>query len=373
LTRQTPWLILGGLVVIALGLVALGGPQSGQDSPDHSSASDGKNGTSALRLYAAALGHPSEPLEASFNLPASQGLAFVFTPAPFSQDEAAQLKSWIRSGAIAVFASEQPDAQLAIEFGINRPTATVPASPARSTSVLAGVGSVVGADRARPLEPSASQVPLLRDHSGSVLATMTRIGSGWLVVLADPLELCNLYIGKADNGRLAADLIGLAQPGSPVLFDEFHHGVAPSSSPVTGWILTGWGAPLAWAILVVFVGLALRGRSFGPNLPLSSGTDRSSAEYARAVGDLLQRTNARALTLQTLDLAARRTLAERLGLRTDPSGRDFSTVLQQRFPQAFIELRAIEERAAAGSLDEPGLLKDARALHELAYPIKKSA
>jgi hypothetical protein len=72
---------------------------------------------------------------------------------------------------------------------------------------------------------------------------------------------------------------------------------------------TAWGAALLWAVLVIFAGVALRARAFGPRLSLQSMRDRSSAEYAEAIGRLLHRTGARAVTLETLVQATRRAIA----------------------------------------------------------------
>src|SRR5919202_5008413 len=147
--RPGPWLVLAALLVMAVVLIVLIGPQSAQDSPNHSSESDGKNGTSALRYYAGALGHSSSALEGSFNLPSGPGLVFIFTPAPFRQDETNRLNQWISNGGVAVFASEEPDAQLAVQFGISRPRTTVPAQANANAPILAGVNSVLGNNAVR--------------------------------------------------------------------------------------------------------------------------------------------------------------------------------------------------------------------------------
>ena len=65
---RSTWLLLGLLAAVAVVLIlAQNGTQ--QDSPEHSSKSDGPNGTSALVLYAAALSHPTRTIDFSFGLP----------------------------------------------------------------------------------------------------------------------------------------------------------------------------------------------------------------------------------------------------------------------------------------------------------------
>ena len=59
---RSSWLLLGLFAAIAIVLIlAQNGTQ--QDSPEHSSKSDGPNGTSALVQYAAALGHPTRTVD----------------------------------------------------------------------------------------------------------------------------------------------------------------------------------------------------------------------------------------------------------------------------------------------------------------------
>ena len=72
------WILLGGVVVLIAIVVALRGTATG-DSPEHSSASDAGNGTSALRLFAESLGHGTGTVEGEYSLPSSPALVFVFT------------------------------------------------------------------------------------------------------------------------------------------------------------------------------------------------------------------------------------------------------------------------------------------------------
>jgi hypothetical protein len=196
------------------------------------------------------------------------------------------------------------------------------------------------------------------------------VGSGQLIAMTDPLVLCNSYLRLADNGRFAADLIALTPNGGAVLFDEFHHGQIAGNAPTaTAWALTPWGAALVLAVLIIVAGLALRGRGFGPPIPLGRAADRSSAEYATAVGSLLHRTGARRVTLETLLSATRRTVAERVGLgSTTPSGQVLETIAQ-RSPAAAAGLTRAESELSSALASEAAVLDMARRLHDLAYPL----
>lgn len=372
------WLVLGGLVVVVALLTLLRGPADAGDSPEHRSDSDAANGTSALRLYAEALGHPTGTVEGDFTLPASPALLFVFTPSQshgFSAAEAQQLAGWISSGGVVVYAAEQGEPQLETQFGLRRvamrpPVNSVPATNALATApIFGGVKVVSGGTPGDRLSPSPVQVPVLRTPGNDVVAVRAVIGQGQLIALTDPLFLCNGYLRETDNGRFAADLLALAPAGGRVLFDEFHHGAVASGSPETAWMTTPWGAALLWAVIVIFAGLALRGRGFGPRLTLGAGRDRSSAEYATAVGSLLHRTGARAITLDTLLRATRRAMAERVGLGSGVPDDRFLEILARRAPDDGARLAEIERSLTQAAASETSVLDTARRLHQLAYPL----
>ncbi len=368
MNHRGTWLLAAVVVIIAL-IVVLRGPVGPGSSPNHRSDSDAPDGTSALVAYAQALGHPTGTVEGTFTLPSAPALLFIFSPGAFNATEAQQVLSWVSSGGVLVYAAEEGDPQLNSQLAIQRQRQAVPAIASAPAPILGGVDQVAGADTVIPLKPVASQVPLLRNPRQDILAVTIQVGSGQVVALADPLELCNGYLGQADNGRLAADLIALAPAGGRVIFDEYHHGSVASSTPLTDWMLTPWGLALLWLVLVVFSGLAARGRAFGPRVAIGSPQDRSTAEYARAVGELLRRARARQVTLQTLDAAARRALSERLGLSLQADGSRFAEALTQRAPAAARDLLAVESRIAEAAESEASLLHAARQLHMIAYPV----
>jgi hypothetical protein len=367
------WIALGAMAVLVFVLVLLRGTGTQGRSPDHASTSDAADGTSALRAYADALGHSSGSVEGDFSLPSSSGLLFVFTPTNgFSSSEVQQLSNWMQSGGVLVYAAEAGDPQVDTQFGLRRSGTDVSAKAHAAAPILGGVQAVAGADGARAFRPTASQVPLLRNEAGDVLGVRQEVGRGQLVAVTDPLILCNGYLGKPDNGRFAADLMAMTPAGGRVWFDEFHHGAAATASPETAWMTTPWGLALLATVVIVFVGLALRGRAFGPRIPLRAREDRSTAEYAVAVGSLLHRTGARRVTLEALLSATRRAVAQRVGLGDVPSDR-LNATIAQRLPAAAEELARAERELGWASTSEVEVLKMARRLHDLAYPLKESA
>lgn len=346
---RTSWLVLALLVGVGAVLVAI--TQAGPaDSPEHSSTSDGKNGTSALRQFAAALGRPSGAVEGEFRLPEQPGLLFVFSPTvPFSASDVAELQRWTAIGGTVVYAADQGDSRLDAALGLRRMRRPALGSAEPVPQLVRGVDSLEGNRFSTPLLPGPDQVPILRSSAGDALAVTFRIQSGRVVVLTDPTLLTNEHLDKATNWRLASDLIAWSPRGAPAVFDEYHHGAISSGG--IGWTVAPWGDALLWAALVLFFGFVLRGRGFGPRLPAAAEPDRPSSEYVGAVGRLLRRAGARDLTADVLLNATRRAVAEREG-----PGRRAE------------DLAHIESgRALAVSSDE-GLRQVAADMHELAFP-----
>jgi hypothetical protein len=359
------WILAAALSLAVAGLAYWLQPSQG--SPEHSSTSDAADGASAAVLFAQSMGHPTVDVAGSFTPPSGNSLMFVFTPtSPFTADEADQTAAWVRSGGVLVYASERGDPELDRAFGVTRVSGMVSGLTATAEPVLAGVTTVAGGDAVVPLYPAANQVAILRSPGGYALGFMNSLGSGRVVVLADPLVLCNGYLEKQDNGRLLADLLG--NDRGTVAFDEYHHGLTFSDLSPQAWLLTPWGAGIMWLLVAVFVGLLLRGRGFGPLVPRQTETVRADVEWAVAVGELLRRSGARAVTLGVLATASERAVAARTGLPLKPRER-FWNALWIRAPELAADLAEAESALHGASGGEAELLKAAQRLHEVAYPI----
>ena len=361
------WMLALAVSLAVAALAYIFQPQ--QDSPEHSSNSDAANGTSALVLFAQAMGHPTVKISGAFITPTQQGLMFVFTPtSPYTPDEADQTAAWVRAGGVIVYASEQGDPELDRALGVGRLNGLASSNPAIANPVLAGVTQVAGGTFASPLDPAAQQVSILRSRGGTPLGYLESSGSGTIVVLADPLVLCNGNLDKLDNGRLLADLLGTVSAGATVAVDEYHHGLTVNDLVPQAWVLTPWGAALLWLLVAIFAGLILRGRRFGPLVPRPAEAARADVEWAVAVGELLRRSGARAVTLGLLATASERAVAARTGLPLQPRER-FWNALWLRAPELAGELAEAEHALSGSAGGESELLKAAQRLHDVAYPI----
>jgi Domain of unknown function (DUF4350) len=358
------WAIAAVVVAIAFALW-LRGTSSG-DSPEHRTDSDAANGSSALPQLVSALGRRGTVLQDDFAVGPELDELFLLTPTqPFSAEETRRLRAWVSSGGVLVYAAEDGDPALDSALGVRRRGLPVSGDTGGAGPMLSGVARVSGAPAVRPFAPTAGQVGVLRGTQGAVTAYEELVGRGRLLVLADPLPLCNGYLERADNGRLASDLISLAPAGGQVGFDEHHHTPTGIDSPVTGLLSSTWGAGISWAVVVVFAGLALRGRRFGPRLERAGASDRSTAEHVAAVGRLLARGRATGVTSRLLLSATRRSLAGRYGLGA--AGPALDAALARRAPEQAGELARLEAELAADP-GEAGLVSAAHRLHRLAHP-----
>ena len=360
------WLVLMLLLGLASALILA---QRGRpdDSPVHSSLSDGPNGTSALGLYAAALGHPVQTVGVAFTLPDPPATLFVFNPSQMTSADAAMLDRWVRAGGTLVYADDSLDTRLALAFDLHRGD-PLAATGTAATPAFAGVRRLTDDSYTEPYRATSAQATLIRAESGEALVLAENLGQGRVVAVAAPEFLCNRWLEKADNGRFAADLLSMT-PG-PVAFDEYHHGLGAAGA-AGDWYSGLLGIGLAWGVLAIFLGLVLRGRPFGPRVQLGGGFGRSAAEYAGAVGHLLRQAGGRALVLRILSEATRRSLAARLGLGADVPLARLDQVLERRAPEVARSYQEAAAQAATGDRSERGLLEAARRLHDLAYPMAR--
>jgi len=138
-------------------------------------------------------------------------------------------------------------------------------------------------------------------------------GQGRIVLLSDPFIVANNGINRADNLRLAINVV--IGDGGVVAFDEFHQGHGATNNTLIQYFE---GTPL----LALFGQFALvtlaivwsRGRRFGRPLPLPQVDRRSSLEFVASMAELQQRARAHDLALENIYGRARRVLVRYAGL-----------------------------------------------------------
>ena len=330
--------------------------------------SDALDGSSALRQLAEANGHHTTLITEQFRLPAEHGVVFILEPeSGLRTSEAEDVVRWVGQGGVLVYASATHDPELETALGISRASDTGDfASVAHTaTPLLAGANNVAIGGLLPFAAPTRTQTIYLRASNAEIAGIEGSIGSGHFFALASTFPLNNQLLDTQDDGALAADFIAAAGPGAPIAFDQFHHGGGGGVTSSLAWIATPWGLAIVLEVLLVFVMLAMRGRGFGPLIPLRPAADPSSADFTSAVGAMLQRARASRPTVARLLLMTRSALAERVGLRGRSDA--LEEVLGQRSPALADALARATARA--GAVEDDRTLADAAAeLHRLARP-----
>ena len=247
--------------------------------------------------------------------PPARGTLVVLDPRAVDAEEAGAIAAWVRAGGRLVTGGRRGVAGLAGRISEPLParadggTRSVPVlAPVPETAGVRSVRAVVGGE----LHSIGGALPLLGTPDAP-LATVTRVGRGRVVVLADGSPLQNRGLAREDNAAFA---LALAGADSPVTFLETVHGYGAS---------TGLGALPAsarWALLgLLLAGLAFvwsKARRIGPPEDRERPLPPPRADYVDALAGSLARTGRPAEVARPLRAAARDGLARRAGLGPDP-------------------------------------------------------
>jgi hypothetical protein len=160
------------------------------------------------------------------------------------------------------------------------------------------------------------------------------VGRGRVALVADPSPLQNRLLAKADNAALAAALAG--PPGRPVVFAETVHGYGQPRG--LGALPERWKWTLAGLLLAAAAWVASRIRRLGPTELESRALPPPRRAYVDAVAAALARTRRPGASAERVREAARRGVARRAGLGSDPSAESLA--------QAAATLGLSEEEAA---------------------------
>src|SRR5450755_11335 len=199
--------------------------------------------------------------------------------------------AWVRNGGRLVLIGGDYDGQPALKtpfidsVGAHRDRAR----PVISTPLAQGVRSLAGSSANRiPLARSIGQAPIALDRSGIVVSAY-QLGKGEVIIVTDPTLFQNRNLARADNARLALDLVTAGLGPHPVVaFDEFSHGYQIGETlwsvlpkPVQAALVIVCAALFALLISTFF--------RFGPVARLPVDTERTSAEYLASMAALLAR------------------------------------------------------------------------------------
>ena len=168
---------------------------------------------------------------------------------------------------------------------------------------------IFGRSGGGPEEKVETEAPTvhLADARGALLADYRR-GEGRIVVLSDPFVVANNGLARADNLRLAVNVVTAG--GGLVAFDEYHQGRGATRNQLATYF-TGTPVPAMFAQACLMAALLFwsRGRRFARPVPAPRPDRRSKLEFVAALAELQQRARAFDLAIENIYSRTRRALA----------------------------------------------------------------
>ena len=358
------WLALV-LFIAAVVASALTADTSGGVSRSASVYDAGPGGTAALRKYLEAMGASTTTVQGdTFAADPSQiGVLFMLGPSEtFTQLDALAVRRFVSAGGTAVLATDTGLAESALLDTFDVHVAS-PLGPGRYP--VGGVAfadpptHAVSIDFGVTLTLGPGRVPLAAT-SGRTVVALAREGTGSLIVVGSVGPFLTAELGDADNGRFA---LALAAPaiarGRAVAFDEYHHGVHPTTDVFVLLTRTWPGRAMVFAGVAFFVYLVASGRRLGPALPLDARPPRSSLEYIRGFAGLVRRSGHGEIARRRFQRELRSALARELGLDPETPVGDIVAEIATTDRERAARVRALDE-ALARPLREDALLRTVR-------------
>ena len=171
----------------------------------------------------------------------------------------------------------------------------------------------------QPQTVSPAPVVHLASERGALLVDYPH-GRGRIIVLSDPFIIANNGISRADNLRLALNVV--AGTRGLIAFDEYHQGHAATHNALLQYFAgTPVLAMFAQALLVVLAVVWTNGRRFARPLPVARVDRRSSLEFVASMAELQQRARAYDLAIENIYTRTRRVLARFAGVDNNSSSR----------------------------------------------------
>lgn len=284
----------GLLALLAVGALVAGqtqetGEGSGIPLDAHSARPEG---ALALYLWTERLGRDADFLEYEpFALGAGEALLVSLRPFDaYEPEQIRELRGWLAEGGTLLLALEGGQGGLLDALGVRLQTGRqyTAAHPAQPLLREPPVETVSAAGRATL--GFESGVPLLVSEAPEPAPVLVAdgVGKGRVWVLSVPNALSNARLGSGDNARLYLHVLAEARDGR-VVFDEYHHG-KPEVGGLQALVLgRPWGWAFLYAVGILLLYTALRGKRLGRALTAGRPAYRSSGEYVLGLAGLLHK------------------------------------------------------------------------------------
>jgi len=353
------------LFIAALVASALTADSSGGIARSASVYDTGPGGTAALRKYFEAMGASTTTVQGDTFAadPAQVGVLFMLGPSEaFTQLDAIAVRSFVTGGGTAVLATDIGvfEGALLDTFDVHVAGVLGPGQyPVGGIAFADPPAHAIALDRGVTLSFGPGRVPLV-SASGRTIVALAREGSGSLIVVGSVAPFLTAELGEADNGRFA---LALAAPAiaarRAVAFDEYHHGVHPTTDVLVLLTRTWPGRALVFAGVAFFLYLVASGRRLGSAIPLDPRPPRSSLEYIRGFAGLVRRSGHGEIARRRFRRELRSALARELGLDPETPLGDVIAEIATTDRERAAQVRALDE-ALARPLRDDALLRTVR-------------
>ena len=358
------------LFIAALVASALTADSSGGIARSASVYDTGPGGTAALRKYFEAMGASTTTVQGDTFAadPAQVGVLFMLGPSEaFTQLDAIAVRSFVAGGGTAVLATDVGvfEGALLDTFDVHVAGVLGPGQYPVGGIVFADPPArTIALDRGVSLSFGAGRVPLV-SAAGRTIVALAREGSGSLVVVGSVAPFLTAELGEADNGRFA---LALAAPAiaarRAVAFDEYHHGVHPTTDVLVLLTRTWPGRALVFAGEAFFLYLVASGRRLGPAIPLDPRPPRSSLEYIRGFAGLVRRSGHGEIARRRFRRELRTALARELGLDPEMPLDEVVAEIATTDRERAAHVRVLDE-ALARPLRDDALLRTVREIGQV--------
>jgi len=353
------------LFIAALVASALTADTSGGISRSASVYDTGPGGTAALRKYFEAMGASTTTVQGDTFAadPSEIGVLFMLAPSEaLTTLDAIAVRRFVNGGGTAVLATDAGvlEGSLLDAFDIHRAGVLGPGRyPLGGIEFADPPAHTIVVDRGIALSFGSGRVPLASE-SGRTVVALAREGSGSLIVIGSVAPFLTAELGEGDNGRFALGLAASAiATRRAVAFDEYHHGVHPTTDVLVLLTSTWPGRALVFAGVAFFLYLVASGRRLGQAIPLDPRPPRSSLEYIHGFAGLVRRSGHGEIARRRFRRELRSALAKELGLDPETPIGDIVAEIGATDRDRAARARALDE-ALAGPLRDDALLRTVR-------------
>ena len=325
------WLALGLFLLLTIftTITVVQQAQASLQDPPLASFSAQPQGSRALWLYLESQEIKlTDSAGASFAVPPGVHLALVLEPTvEFTPGEWELLHDWVEDGGTLLIAGTGPvsvdlAAQLEINFGLAPSTEAAVSSqtPLLQAPPLPTLENATTPFYLRPRRDD--YVTLLANQNGNPTAVAFAEGNGRVIFTTLTEPFSNEGLQNEGNAELVLNLLNGAPDMTGIWFNEWHHGIRPEADAAlssSNWLQrTPVGRALLLVLVVIFIGLVLRGRHFGRPVPLRQDiVRRAPLEYITGIANLSRRAGHRTAVLQHYHDHLKRDLGTRY--RLNPS------------------------------------------------------